>query len=196
MTFQTFFTFQNSQLRNELNKITSEMGDNFFREEFEIGLADDENYSKITVPDFRDGRRGRFLHDFKNNQSSIIDGDSDRCFIMPLDRDTVLPPQSLYDLVTKMWNGYYDIDTDIVRHDFRVVTPAIDDMTMISPRIANECSGMKVYMLEKYISGVYKRSVGLPDSGKYAEFSGKKIVEFDIVNIKELDDYEKNNGLA
>lgn len=172
------------------------MSDNFFREEFELGLDDDENYSKITVPDFRDGRRGRFLHDFKYNQSSIIDGDAQRCFIMPLDRDTVLPPQSLYDLVTKMWNGYYDIDTNIVRNDFRVVIPAIDDMSQISLRIASECSGMKIYMLEKYVSSVYKRSVSLPDTGKYAEFSGKKIVEFDIVNIQELNEYEKNIGLA
>lgn len=154
-------------------------------------MDDDENYSKITVPDFRDGRRGRFLHDFKNNQSSIIDKDTGRCFVMPLDRGTVLPPSSLYDLVTKMWNGYYDIDTDTVRQNFQVITPAVSDTSNISPRISNECRGMRIYMLDKYVSGVFKRSADLPSSGKYAEFSGKKIVEIDILNIHELDEYEK-----
>lgn len=33
-----------------------------FKEEFEIDL--DENYQTITVPDFRAGRTGRFIHDF------------------------------------------------------------------------------------------------------------------------------------
>jgi hypothetical protein len=35
----------------------------FFQEEFEIDL-ENENYEKINVPDFRDGQRGRFIHDF------------------------------------------------------------------------------------------------------------------------------------
>ena len=35
----------------------------YFQEEFEIDL-ENEKYEKINVPDFRDGRRGRFIHDF------------------------------------------------------------------------------------------------------------------------------------
>lgn len=171
-----------------------EVNDNFFREEFELVTDEDNNYSKITVPDFRDGRRGRFLHDFKSNQSAIIDKESNRCFAMPLDRDTVLPPRSLYDLVNKMWNGYYDIDTDVVRKNFRVVIPPVSDTTNLSTKIVSDCMGMKIYMMEKYISGVYKRSIDLSEKAKYAEFSGKSIVEFDIVNLPELEAYENNNS--
>ncbi len=43
----------------------------FFREEFEIDL-DDEKYAKVAVPDFKNGRLGRFIHEFdsvcKKNQ--------------------------------------------------------------------------------------------------------------------------------
>lgn len=127
------------------------MAQNFFKEEFELNTDDDddEGYAKITVPDFRDGRNGRFIHDFKKNQSCIIDTDSNRCFVMPLDRETILPPKSMYDLLTKMWSGFYNIDTDVVRKDMRVVTPAVTDLSTIAPRINAECENMKIYWLEK-----------------------------------------------
>lgn len=118
-----------------------------------MDLSDDESYSKINVPLFKGGRRGRFIHDFKINQTGIIDGDAGRCFIMPLDRETVLPPKSLYDLLIKMWDGYYNIDTERVRKNFRVVLPELPDLSNVSPKIANECKNMKVYWLEKFTSG-------------------------------------------
>ncbi|XP_037814784.1 uncharacterized protein LOC119605636 [Lucilia sericata] len=168
--------------------------DDFFREEIEMDISDDESYTKIDVPDFKDGRHGRFMHDFKENQSAIIDTTANRCFIMPLDRNTTLPPKSFIDLMEKMSSGYYNIDTDRVRRNMRVVMPPISDLTLISERIANECYDMKVYMLENYVSGVFKRDAKpLADQGKFAEYSGKGIVEFDIVNIGEIEEYEKQH---
>uniref|UniRef100_U5EU92 Integral membrane protein 2 n=1 Tax=Corethrella appendiculata TaxID=1370023 RepID=U5EU92_9DIPT len=151
---------------------------NFFKEEFELDLSDDEAYEKIDVPEFRDGRSGRFLHDFNKNQSVIIDKDSKRCFVMPLDQENVLKPKSLADLITKMWNGYYTINTDVVRKNMRVVTPAVEDFSDISPIISNECSDMKTYKLEKYVSGVFKRSINKVN--KFAVFVGNGIIEYDI----------------
>lgn len=166
-------------------------GDGFFREEIELDLTDDESFSKIDVPDFKDGRRGRFMHDFKEDQSAIIDTTTNRCFVMALDRETTLPPRNFYDLMQKMGAGYYNIDTDRIRKNMRVVTPELTDMTLISQRIANECYDMKVYLLEKYIPGVFKREARLlSDSGKFAEFSGKKIVEFNLMNIDDIENYE------
>lgn len=128
--------------------------DNFFREEIELdSSSDNDGYARIDVPDFKDGRRGRFMHDFKENQSAIIDTSSNRCFIMPLDRETTLPPSSLIDLMQKMGSGYYNIDTERVRRNLRVITPRITDLSLISERIANECYDMKVYMMEKFVSG-------------------------------------------
>jgi hypothetical protein len=41
-----------------------------FKEEFEIDL-EFENYETITVPDFRAGRSGRFIHDFNAVRTNI-----------------------------------------------------------------------------------------------------------------------------
>lgn len=174
-------------IQNEMNEMETrmeetekEISDQFFKEEFELGLSDDENYSKIDVPVFRGQRQGRFLHDFKFNQSGIIDKDSGRCFLMPLDHDTVLPPKSLRDLIEKMWDGYYNINTNTVRKNMRVITPELKDLDDVSPRITQECEDMKIYRLEKIVSGVFKRSVDLPAHAKFAEFGGKYISVIDI----------------
>jgi len=37
--------------------------DAYFRENFELDM-DDEAFSKIDVPDFKNGRMGRFIHEF------------------------------------------------------------------------------------------------------------------------------------
>lgn len=138
-------------LFNDLDKNDSDQDDKMFREEFDLDL--NEDVSKIYVPDFRDGRVGRFLHDFKSNQTAIIDESSQRCFVMPLDRVNILPPKSLADLISKMYEGYYDINTTAVRRDMRVVLPALDDLSSISPKIQSSCTDMNVYRLEKYVSG-------------------------------------------
>lgn len=113
--------------RNVDNNIKS-----FLKERFEIDL-ENEHYEKIDVPDFRGGRQGRFIHDFNivsyrvviflkritffchvvffflfffpQNKTGIIDIDGRCCFVMPLNRQRVLPPHNLYDLLRKMFNG-------------------------------------------------------------------------------------------
>lgn len=185
----------------------------FFKEEFELGLGDDDSFSKIDIPDFRDGRTGRFYHDFKFNQSAIVDVEARRCFVMPLDRSTVEVPRNFFDLIMKMQQGEYNIDTTVVKKNMRVVLPAVTDMSTIAPGIAGECKGKRTYMLEKYVSGgmllltkllvydfrinfffpltVFKRSVStIPDSGKFAEFGGKHIEEYNIGNMGDLLAYE------
>lgn len=169
------------------NNGNSNNGDDYFREEFELGLSDEENYSKIDVPLFRGQRPARFLHDFKFNQSGIIDGAAGRCFIMPLDRETVLPPQSLRDLIQKMQLGYYNIDTSVLKKSMRVLQPELTDYTDVSPRITKECVDMKIYQLEKIVSGVYKRSTDIQERAKFAEFGGNHISLIDITNLDELD---------
>lgn len=72
---------------------------------------------------------------------------------MPLNRGNVLPPRSLFDLIHKMWDGYYKVDTEVVRETMRVVTPPIADVKEIGSYIANECEGFPIYKLEKYVGG-------------------------------------------
>lgn len=72
---------------------------------------------------------------------------------MPLNRENVLPPKSLFDLIHKMWEGYYKVDTDVVRRSMRVVLPQLEDTGSIGTYIANECAGMPIYRLEKVERG-------------------------------------------
>ncbi|KAL2720566.1 integral membrane protein 2A [Vespula squamosa] len=163
--------------RNVDNNIKS-----FLKERFEIDL-ENEHYEKIDVPDFRGGRQGRFIHDFNINKTGIIDIDGRCCFVMPLNRQRVLPPHNLYDLLRKMFNGYYEVDTDIVRETMKVVTPPITDMSTVGTYIARECQDLPTYMLKKVNPTVVKRSAS---SGIFAQFAGKDIVEVDILNLNEF----------
>jgi integral membrane protein 2B len=154
----------------------------FFNEEFDIDV-EFEQYEKIEVPDFSHGRRGRFIHDFAKNKTGIIDIEEGRCFVLPLNRSQVLPPQSLFDLVVKMRTGYYDIDTEIVREMYRVVTPPITDFKDVGYYIGRECAKMPTYRLERITSPVYKRSISENGKVVFSEFAGIKIHEFEIVNL-------------
>lgn len=147
------------------------------KEEFELDLNNDR-YEKINVPS---GEASRFIHDFYSNYTAIVDEKNKRCFVMPLDRSVILPPKSLYDLLFKMQDGYYSIDTERVRREMQVVQPAIDDLESYGIYIAKECYGFTSYKLEKFVGGVVKRSVS--DSSSFKFFIGDKLVEFDIEGI-------------
>lgn len=76
----------------------------------------------------------------------------------------------------------------------RVVIPPLDeDDEMISPRTAKVCEGNRIYKLEPFVSGVYKRSIGdkLTSDGMFAEFAGVGIINVDLLNIKEVEEFEK-----
>ena len=175
---------------NNIDEITKLMKD-FFQEGIELDL-EEEKYEKIEVPDFRDGRSGRFIHDFSNNLTGIIDITGRRCFVMPLNRKNVLPPRSMFDLLQKMWEGYYRVDTQVVRQTMKVVTPALNDTKEIGTYIGGECKGLPVYKLENYVGGVVKRSADLHTEAKFAQFSGRGITEYDIMNLEEVQEYEKS----
>uniref|UniRef100_A0A1B0FQN8 Integral membrane protein 2 n=1 Tax=Glossina morsitans morsitans TaxID=37546 RepID=A0A1B0FQN8_GLOMM len=160
--------------------------DLFFHEEAEMDLSDDESYTRVNVPEFEDGRPGRFIHDFKENQTAIIDPVANQCFVMPLDHETVLPPKSFSDLIDKLGSGYYNVTTDRIRRTMRVVTPLSLESSDISERITQECRGMIVYKLENYTSHIYKREVQLNCPTTFAEYLGKGIVEYNIVNMADV----------
>lgn len=42
---------------------------------------------------------------------------------------------------------------------------------------------------------VYKRSTDLQNGAKFAQFSGKNVIEFDIVNLADAIEFEKNEGI-
>lgn len=181
-------------MESEISSLNAEtIPTKFFREQLEIRDDDSESYADIKIPDFKDGRRGRFVHDFKNNQTTIVDEEAKRCFIYPLDYQTTLPPQSMFDIFAKMQSGYYFPDTNVLRKKMRVVLPELEhDDDYVSPRSAYICSGMKIYQLEPFVSGVFKRSIGekISEHATFAEFAGRGIVTVDFMNLNEVVEYE------
>ncbi|XP_015607752.1 uncharacterized protein LOC107273760 [Cephus cinctus] len=159
--------------------------DRSFKERFEIDL-ENEHYEKIDVPDFHGGRQGRFIHDFSINKTGIIDIDGHCCFVMPLNRRRVLPPRNMYDLLNKMYNGYYEVDTEVVRETMKVVLPPIKDLHSVGTYIAHECQDLPTYMLEKVNSNVNKRSAS---EGMFGQFAGRNILELNILNLEDVHGY-------
>lgn len=155
-----------------------------FREEFDIDL-DTGLYERIDVPDFGYGRMGQFIHDFKTNKTSIIDETTRRCFVMPLDRTHVKPPRSMFDLISKMWMGYYNIDTKVIRRTMRVVQPPIEDLNTQGTYIAHNCANYPTFLLVDIDEDGVRNRRSVPEkedkSFKMAEFAGQNIVEFTII---------------
>jgi integral membrane protein 2B len=76
----------------------------------------------------------------------------------------------------------------------RVVIPEIEDTSEVSPHVIRECGDKKIYKLEPFVNGVFKRSVDLHQEAKFAEFFGRNIIEYNFLNLNEVVDYEKNNN--
>lgn len=89
------------------------------------------------------------LHYYLQNLTGIIDIDGNCCFVMPLNRKRVLPPRSLSDLVNKMSDGYYEVNTKVVRETMRAVLPPLSNLTSVGAYIRKECKHMPTYLLEK-----------------------------------------------
>lgn len=184
-----------AQRQHSEEELTAEqLLDKFFTENVDLEMGkhpDDEGMTRIDVPDFKDGRQGRFLHDFEYNQTVILDKDTSRCFLMPLDRETVMPPTSFRQWIEQMRQGKYHMDMQVVQENMRVVLPAMDDFSSVSPRILNECrpATMRLYRLEKFVHGVVRRSADLETEAKFGVFSGR-MVQYDLHNIDAVAKYE------
>ncbi|XP_015907183.1 integral membrane protein 2B isoform X2 [Parasteatoda tepidariorum] len=157
---------------------------NFFEEELDIDVKF-EQYERIEVPSFERGRHAQFVHDFVANKTGIVDYENSRCFVMVLNRNYVFPPRVLYEQISKMRAGYFDADTQIVRHTMQVVTPPISDLKNVGLFIARDCAQMPIYMLEKANSLVFKRSLDSSSKDLFVEFAGNKVNEFQIINLHD-----------
>lgn len=76
----------------------------------------------------------------------------------------------------------------------RVVLPQLElSDDYVSIRTALICADKRIYRLEPFVSGVYKRSIAEPlgKQGKFAEFAGT-ITTIDLVNIADVEAYEGN----
>ncbi|XP_045201068.2 integral membrane protein 2B-like [Mercenaria mercenaria] len=117
--------------------------------EEDIDIRLDEEVERIEVPRFDECRQSVILHDFHMNYTVIVDTEDQECFIMDLDRKEMSPPKSFAELIRKYASGYYMPRVDVVRRDYRVITPALKDLSFAGPAIAMECAHFDSYKLEK-----------------------------------------------
>jgi len=106
---------------------------------------------------------------------------------MPLDRERILPPKSMYDMIEKMWKGYYSVNTQRVRESMKVMLPALDDLSDLGEYIMKECEDKTTYRLEKATARIYKRAADTPAHElPFTEFAGKFTIDYDIVNLDQI----------
>ncbi|KAF0770264.1 integral membrane protein 2B-like [Aphis craccivora] len=94
-------------------------------------------------------KSARFVHDFSINITGIIDVENRRCFVMPLLRNYVHPPEALFELLYRMSSGYYSVDINKILSDYRMVQPAINDLSDYGLYISKDCADFATYKLEK-----------------------------------------------
>lgn len=129
----------------------------FFEEDIEVSAVD--LYERLTVPKFDEVEETVVWHDFDRNLTAIVDPLHRTCYIMPLNRSRISPPRDLIDLMVKLKTQYYMPKASVVREQYRVVLPAMTDLTVLGSIIMRECYHHHTFRLERYVSGVFKRSV-------------------------------------
>ncbi|CAI6345806.1 unnamed protein product [Macrosiphum euphorbiae] len=103
-------------------------------------------------PQITINKSARFLHDFSVNITGIVDFQVQRCYVMPLLRNSVEPPESLYDMLLKMSTGYYSVDMNKIISNFHMVRPAITNLSDYGMYISKDCADYPTFKLEKDIA--------------------------------------------
>lgn len=152
-----------------------------FEEHFEID-RDNGQYEKIDVPEFAECKQATILHDFNKNLTAIVDKDNARCFVIPLNRTVVTPPKDFWDLLSKLRSGYYLPDTEVVRQNYRVITPQVDNLANYGYYIWKECRWFDTFKMvregEPVALSKKKRSACEYDGSEYSLGStGSKVLQ-------------------
>ncbi|KFD48285.1 hypothetical protein M514_10862 [Trichuris suis] len=143
---------------------------------------------KIQVPAFGPNRPAAFVHDFMQNITLIKDILGNKCFLKPLDREVVAPPSNMIDLMEKLSSGYYQPKPSIVRENFSVRLPALDEQEIYdlkSVEVAAECMQVPTYWLvpvkeERRFRRAAKSGCS---QGKFSFFNGGNSVVMETVTM-------------
>jgi hypothetical protein len=123
-----------------------QMYEGSFNEQIEIDSANGV-YEKLEVPAIMDFRRSTVVHDFERNLTAIVDRDRARCYVLPLNRTVIKPPQNFMDMIHKFQSGYYLPNAEILHENYRVATPRVEDMQPFGYYIYMECKYFDTYRL-------------------------------------------------
>lgn len=140
-----FRYYEVQRMRNAGMKSQQRVGGSFL-EDIEMEI-DKGMFERINVPPILESRRSTVLHDFETNWTAIADHDTRRCFVLPLNREAVVPPKSFSDLLEKYDAGYYLPDAEVVRENYQVKLPATHNLARFGLYIAFDCRFYSTYEL-------------------------------------------------
>jgi hypothetical protein len=107
----------------------------------------EERYEKLHIPPILGTRRAEVLHDMDSGNTAIIDRDSGRCFVTPLNTTLVKPISEFYPLVQSNKAGYYLPDAELVHDFYRVLKPQVGDVSKLGPKVFQFCEYYDTYRL-------------------------------------------------
>jgi len=117
-----------------------------FYQQVEIDVNQDR-YEKLNIPPVLNTRRASILHDMDVGLTAIIDQDHGRCFITQINATLVKPISDYYELVKYNKAGYYLPDAELIRDNYRLLKPAIEDVSQFGQRIYSYCEFYDTYRL-------------------------------------------------
>lgn len=153
---------------------------NLFEFDFDIDV-EEESYEVTELPEMF---LGRYMHDFKENLTAIVDVLRGRCYTMPLDRTLIPPPRDEFDLIMKMRQGFYSVDYQEIRKNYRVAGGELESLEGLGVLIPRACFSKKTYRLEEMVGQVVvKREAGRLE--KYGEFTGAAVIQYHIEGMED-----------
>ncbi|XP_023349742.1 uncharacterized protein LOC111718396 [Eurytemora carolleeae] len=151
-----------------------------FEFDFDIDV-EEENYEVVELPELF---MGRYMHDFQENYTVIIDSLRDRCYILDLDRTLVPPPRDMFDMIEKMKRGVYDVNFQEIKKNYRRPAEELLNLNGFGNLIMRACANKQSYKLEELVGDILvKRDTGSADLEKFGEFTGSSILQYHIVNL-------------
>jgi len=149
--------------------------------DFDIDV-EEENYEVLEMPELF---LGRYMHDFSENKTVIIDSIRDRCYIMQLDRNRIPPPRNIFDIINKIRQGYYSLNFKEIRTNYRIMGDALTSLEGYGTLVKRACARKTTYRLEELVGNVIvKREATAAPLEKFGEFIGDAIIQYHIVNDK------------
>lgn len=125
---------------------------NSFQQQFELDLKQQlwEILQVPRVPQLGLGRPARFIHDFSLNLTAILDMQSRECYVMPLNRSIIKPPQDLFEFLRGLEDGTYTVDGNSVRQTYYTSPLPVMDYSTVGPFITRECGRYPTWMLVEH----------------------------------------------
>ncbi|OWA51901.1 hypothetical protein BV898_16362 [Hypsibius exemplaris] len=169
---------------------------NSFQQQFELDIKKQlfEILQVPKVPLLGLGRPARFIHDFSLNLTAILDMQSQDCYVMPLNRSIIKPPQDLLEFFRGLEDGTYTVDGDAVRQTYYADPLPVQDLSALGPFISRECRRSPTYMLvsretdgDQAVERVRRDAGGSTVASErvtFGEFAGSSLHRVNIVMHK------------